>query len=139
MILKAALTPKPSYSTLQRRFENGGHSSNFYRQRGVRRKSSPILGNICTLSSNDTNSQSHTEESIEKGNPKLELSDQIVSEQLNDNNEGSENEDNNTEVRLSGCRRMIQNRPTRKNSKSKSFSDPRKFRSYSPLPSKTTN
>ena len=105
----------------------------------MRRKSSPILGNICTLSNNNTISQNTSTESIEKGNPKMELSDQGLSEPLNANNEVPESEDNNAEVRLSGCRRMIQNRPTKKSSKSKSFSDPRKFRSYSPLPSRMPN
>ena len=40
------------------------------------------------------------------------------------------------EVNISGCRRRIQNRPNKKNSKSKSFCEQRKFRSHSPLPTR---
>ena len=40
------------------------------------------------------------------------------------------------EINISGCRRRIQNRPNKKNSKSKSFCEQRKFRSHSPLPAR---
>lgn len=102
----------------------------------MRRKSSPILGGICTLPNNITTSEKSSTESIEKDNPKTELSNQGPTEPLDGNNKMPEDEDSNEEVRLSGCRRRIQNRPTKKSSKSKSFSDTRKFRSNSPLPSR---
>ena len=47
-----------------------------------------------------------------------------------------EDEDNKEkeEITISGCRRRIQNRPNKKNPKSKSFCEQRKLRSHSPLP-----
>ena len=44
------------------------------------------------------------------------------------------NDKEKEEITISGCRRRIQNRPNKKNPKSKSFCEQRKLRSHSPLP-----
>ena len=48
--------------------------------------------------------------------------------------ESDDNNDDKEEVNISGCRRRIMNRPNKRNSKSKSFCEQRKFRSHSPMP-----
>ena len=50
-----------------------------------------------------------------------------------------DSDDEKEEVKISGCRRRIMNRPNKRNSKSKSFCEQRKFRSHSPMPERKQN
>ena len=50
-----------------------------------------------------------------------------------------DNDSDKEEVKISGCRRRIMNRPNKRNSKSKSFCEQRKFRSHSPMPERKQN
>ena len=51
----------------------------------------------------------------------------------------NDSDDEKEEVKISGCRRRIMNRPNKRNSKSKSFCEQRKFRSHSPMPERKQN
>ena len=82
---------------------------------------------------------------VEHSNPQLSSMERPLLQVENHNESNIKNkedgikdsEDHNSdkeEVNISGCRRRIQNRPNKKNSKSKSFCEQRKIRSHSPLP-----
>ena len=51
----------------------------------------------------------------------------------------NDSDDEKEEVKIRGCRRRIMNRPNKRNSKSKSFCEQRKFRSHSPMPERKQN
>ena len=82
---------------------------------------------MCTTPSSDNN---NTNEKPNKDCPENvipKMKDNGQKDQLEYNNIGSEVEDDKEEVKISGCRRRIQNRPAKKNSKSKSFNDQHKY------------
>ena len=68
---------------------------------------------------------------LNSNEPKKEL--QVKEENDKDSDKDKE------EVKISGCRRRIMNRPNKRNSKSKSFCEQRKFRSHSPMPERKQN
>ena len=140
-MLKASLTPKPSYSTLQRRFENGnsGNSGKVSRQRGgMRRRTSftsteDMSGLLLVKSSEKSTSDNDNKEEnhlpIRNSEAKETDDNSCRSVDVSAGDEGS-NEGN----QISGCRRRIQNnRPSAKKN-SKSGDATRRFRSHSPLP-----
>ena len=59
---------------------------------------------------------------------------QVDNPEKNDQFEDNDEDEGKEEFNISGCRRRIQNRPSKRNSKSKSFCEQRKLRSHSPLP-----
>ena len=64
----------------------------------------------------------------------------VSKDEVEDKKGGPNDSDNEKEeVKISGCRRRIMNRPNKRNSKSKSFCEQRKFRSHSPMPERKQN
>ena len=64
----------------------------------------------------------------------------VSKDEVDDKKGGANDSDNEKEeVKISGCRRRIMNRPNKRNSKSKSFCEQRKFRSHSPMPERKQN
>ena len=73
--------------------------------------------------------------SMERPLLQVENNDELNTKEKEDGRKDSEDYNSDKEeVNISGCRRRIQNRPNKKNSKSKSFCEQRKIRSHSPLP-----
>ena len=65
----------------------------------------------------------------------IEVNSNVLKKDLHVKQENDEDNDSDKEeVKISGCRRRIMNRPNKRNSKSKSFCEQRKFRSHSPMP-----
>ena len=128
--IKASLTPKTPYSTLQRRFENGASSSK--QQRSLRRNNSLKQVNLSTNVFQDNVTENCEVDYSESNTPHTEGAFEIKGQKEDSDHTNNENE----EINISGCRRRIQNRPNKKNSKSKSFCEQRKYRSHSPLPAR---
>ena len=64
----------------------------------------------------------------------------VSKDEVDDKKGGANDSDiEKEEVKISGCRRRIMNRPNKRNSKSKSFCEQRKFRSHSPMPERKQN
>ena len=134
LTFQASLTPKTPYSTLQRRFENSGSLSKYNPNPGLQRNNSLKLENLGSslCSNNNQSSEQLNNGSLKNFIP--QRNNDGHGDEIEENIIGSKEEDDRNEVKIIGCRRRIQNRPNKRNSKSKSFSDQRKLRSHSPLP-----
>ena len=93
----------------------------------MQRNGSLKRGDICTTpSTHNNNNEKHNVPSPE--NVLRQVQEHGQKGQVDGNNVNTEDGDDKEEVKISGCRRRIQNRPTKKNN------EQRKFRSHSPLP-----
>jgi hypothetical protein len=99
-------------------------------QRSLRRNSSLKQVNLTSNVFQDNVTENSDVDYSESNTPHTESDCQIKGKKEDSDSTNNERE----EINISGCRRRIQNRPNKKNSKSKSFCEQRKLRSHSPLP-----
>ena len=110
-----------------------------HQKQGALRRNSSLKHTIGTYHTNNEkpvveHSNPH-HSSMERPLLQVENNDELNTKEKEDERKDSVDYNNDKEeVNISGCRRRIQNRPNKKNSKSKSFCEQRKFRSHSPLP-----